>query len=129
MHALLHSIGAVFVLPYVALAGMFLLVGEVARAKGVFGILDVLLTHANWFVRGGMYGLALLWLVLLGMGFIPQLQRAGSLSLCLLAGASLVVLVTLQTSRVEFGQWLFLLPCAAVVATSAWLFVRAGSGG
>ena len=43
MHAVLHVLGAVLVLPYAGLAALFLLIDEVARAKGLLAMLDVLL--------------------------------------------------------------------------------------
>ena len=128
IHAILQTIGAVLVLPYVALAGFFLLVGEAARAKGLFALLDIVLHHASWIVRWGIYAFALLWLGLVVMGFLAQFQRISALCLCLLAIGSLLVIVVLPSSDMEFGQLLFLAPCVAVAATSGWLFMRAGHG-
>jgi len=39
MHAVLHVLGAVLVLPYAGLAALFLLIDEVARAKGLLAML------------------------------------------------------------------------------------------
>jgi len=69
----------------------------------------------------------LLWLLLAVAGFLTPFKRAGALALCLLAIGSLLVLIVLQPSRMEPGQLLFLAPCLLVAATSAWLFVRAGT--
>jgi hypothetical protein len=127
MHALLHTVGAVVVLPYVTLAMFFLFIGEAARARGLIALVDVTLYHADWLIRWGIFVMPLLWVCLVVMGFVPRLQRASSLCLCLPAVASFIVVVTLSSPRVGFGEIIFLLPCVAVAATSAWLFIRAGA--
>ncbi len=129
MHALLHIVAAVLVLPYVALACLFLLIGEAARTKGLLALLDVALHHASWFARWGMYVIPLLWLLLAAAGMIAPFKRPGALALGLLAAGSLVVIITLDSSRMDLGQVLFLAPCLAVVVMSVWLFVRAGNIG
>ena len=116
-------------LPYVALAGFFLLIGEAACARGLPALLDVVLHHASWLVRWGIYGIPVLWLLLLLAGFFTPFQRVGALALCLLATGSLLVLIFLPSSPMAAGQLLFLAPCLAVAATGAWLFVRAGTVG
>ncbi|MBK6591798.1 MAG: hypothetical protein IPG23_03145 [Burkholderiales bacterium] len=117
---------AVLVLPYAALAGLFLLIGQAAKAKGLLALLDAALHHASWIVQWGIYVIPLLWLLLAIAGFFAPFKRAGALALCMLAIGSLLVLIVLQPSRMEPGQLLFLAPCFLVAATSAWLFVRAG---
>ena len=125
MKTLLHAVGAVVLVPYFALALFFLFIGEVARAKGLFALLDVALFHVNWFALWGLYVFAILWVCLVATGFVPSFQRASSLCLCLLAAASLFVVVSLSATR-RVGEVIFLLPCVAVAATSAWLFLRPG---
>ena len=125
MHVVLQTIGAIVALPYIALAAGFLLIGDVARAKGLVGIFDVVLHHFDWIVRWGIYGFLLLWIVFLIMGFFDQFQRFTALCLFLLATGSSIVIMLLHSSRMEFGHYLFLAPCFAVAATSAWLFIRA----
>ncbi len=125
MKALLHAVGAVVVLPYVALALFFLFIGEVAKAKGLLALLDIALFHANWFALWGLYAIAILWVCLVASGFVPSFQRTSSLCLCLIAAASLLVVVSLSAIH-SIGEVIFLLPCVAVAAISAWLFIRVG---
>lgn len=127
MHALLHTLGAVVVVPYVALAMLFLFIGQAARAKGLWALVEVLWNHVDWYLGWVIYAAPVLWLGLVAAGFVPPLQRAGSLGLCLLAAGSFLVIVALSAERVGLGELLFLLPCAAVAATSAWLCWRAGT--
>jgi hypothetical protein len=126
MNSLLHTVGAIAVVPYVALAAFFLFLGEAARAKGLFGLLAFAWNNLDWFLGWGIYTAPALWLCLVATGFVPSLQRAGSLCLGLLAVACFLVVVLLTSDRGGMGGFIFLLPCAAVAATSAWVFVRMG---
>jgi hypothetical protein len=124
MHAFLHTVGAVVVVPYVALALFFLFIGQVARAKGLKALIDIVWNNVDWHVGWGIYAAPVLWVCLVATGFVPHLQRASSLCLCILAVASFLVVVTLSSTRAGVGELIFLLPCVAVAATSAWLFFR-----
>lgn len=127
MHLILHIIGTLVVLPYLLLAVAFLLIGDVVRTRGLFEIVNVVANHANWILRWGIYGLPVMMLALLVAGLIPSWQRGSAAVLFLIALASLGVIGLLHSGRLEFGHIVFLLPCAAVVAVSAWLFVRSGT--
>ena len=61
MHAFLHTLGALVVLPYLLLAAAFLLIGEVAKARGLLALIDVVVNHANWILLWGIYALAAFW--------------------------------------------------------------------
>ncbi|MCT0210435.1 MULTISPECIES: hypothetical protein [Synechococcales] len=123
MNRLLHAVGAIVVVPYVALALFFLSIGEVARARGLGGLLEIAWNSLDWFAWG-IYLAPTFWVCLVATGFVPSLQRASSLCLCLLAGASFLVVVTLSSNQLGIGEFIFLLPCIGVAATSAWVFAR-----
>ena len=126
MPGLLHAIATLVALPYALLAAAFLLVGQAARARGLFGIFNILLHHADWFVRWGIYVLPVIYLALALAGFSPGLRRMGALSLLVLSTGSLLLIWLLPTSgRFDVGQWVFLLPCVAVIGFSAWRVFRA----
>lgn len=127
MHSILHVLGTLVVLPYLLLAVAFLLIDDVARTRGLFEILNVVANHANWILRWGIYGLPVVMLALLVAGLIPSWQRGSAAVLFLIALASLGVIGLLHSGRLELGHYVFLLPCATVVAVSAWLFVRSGT--
>lgn len=127
MHAFLHIIGTLVVLPYLLLAAVFLLIGDVARTRGLFEIMNVVANHANWILRWGIYGLPVVMVALLVAGLIPSWQRGSAAVLFLVALGSLGVIGLLHSGRLELGHIVFLLPCATVVAVSAWLFIRAGT--
>ncbi len=127
MHAILHSICAIVVLPYVALALFFIFVAQMASSKGMMDILETAWNNFYVYFGWGIYVAPLLWVFLIAMGFVSALQRTGSLCLCLLAVCSLIVIVIFPKSRIELGHLLFFAPCVAVAVTSAWLIYRSGS--
>lgn len=129
MHAVLHILGAVLVLPYAGLAALFLMIDEAARAKGLLAVLGVLLDQFVWIVPWGALSAALLWLALVIGGCIARLRRLAALCLGLLALGSLGVITVLQSSPLEAGQITFLAPCAAVCAMSVWLMAHPSSPG
>ena len=126
MHGMLHALGTIVALPYALMAGAFLLVGEVARSRGMRGVVSVLFSHADWMVRWGIYLIPVLYLALALAGFVPGLRRPSALCLMVLSAASLLSIVILHSGKLGLGEGLFLLPCVGVVAVSAWLYVRAG---
>lgn len=125
MHSILHVLGTLVVLPYLLLAAAFLLISDVARTRGLLEIITVVANHANWILRWGIYGLPIVMLALLVAGLIPSWQRGSAAVLFLVALGSLGVICLLHSGRLEFGHIVFLLPCVAVIAVSAWLFSRA----
>lgn len=127
MHSILHVIGTLVVLPYLLLAVAFLLMGDVARTRGLFEILTVVANHANWILRWGIYGLPVLIVLLIVAGLIPSWQRGSAAVLFLVALGSLGVICRLHSGRMELGHIVFLLPCVAVIGASAWLFSRANA--
>jgi|GEM_PF-3012902 len=126
MQALLHTVGAVVVVPYVALALLFVFIGQLAQAKDPLEMINIVWSNIDWYLGWWIFVAPILWVGLVAAGFVPQLQRAGSLCLCLLAVASVLVVICLSSTRVGLGEILFLLPCIAVAATSAWLCFRSG---
>ncbi len=127
MHAFLHTLGTLVVLPYLLLAAAFLLIGEVAKTRGLFAMIDAVAKHANWLLLWGIYSLAAFLVLLVIAGFLPSFQRISAACLFLIALGSLGVICTLHSTRIGPGEAIFLLPCIAVLGVSAWLFIRAGT--
>jgi len=124
MHAFLHTLGTLVVLPYLLLAAAFLLIGDVARTRGLFALIDVVANHANWIFRWGIYGFPVFLVAFVVAGFLPSLQRISAVGLFLIALGSLGVICTLHSTRIGLAEVTFLLPCIAVLGVSVWLFVR-----
>lgn len=124
MHAFLHIIGTVVVVPYVALALLFVFIGQLARSKGLWALVDAFWNNLDWYVSGGFHVAVAIWVCLVVTGCIPTLQRGSSLGLSILAAASFIVIVCLSSSRLGIGEIVFLFPCVAVAVTGAWLCFR-----
>ncbi len=128
MHALLNTICSVVVLYYIALALFFIFIGQAASSKSMLALVGVVWNNFYFYFTKGMFIAPVLWVCLVVMGIVPSLQRMGSVCLSLLAVSSLAVIITMSSSRMEFGELIFLTPCMAVAATSIWLVFRAGTG-
>ena len=124
LHALLHSVCAIVVVPYIALALFFVVVGQVARSKGILEVIDTLWNNFYYFIGWGIYVVPVLWICLIAMGFVSSLQRAGSLCLFVLSTGSLIVIVIFPSTQIELGHLLFFAPCIAVIITCTLLFFR-----
>lgn len=124
MHGVLHLLGTVIVIPYALLAGWFLMVGEVARARGLWGVLDAVLTQFHWMLGWGIYAIPFAFACLAVLGFIAALRRLGLLLLALIASASLLTIGLLHSGGLGMGELLFLSPCALILAICAWLYRR-----
>ncbi|MEQ1692513.1 MAG: hypothetical protein ABMA00_14585 [Gemmatimonas sp.] len=122
MRGLVHVLATLVALPYALLAAAFLLVGQAARARGLLGVFNVVLSNADWFARWGIYVLPVVYLALAAAGFSPGLRRIGALSLVVLSAVSLVIIWALHSGKLSIGQWVFLTPCVGVIVTSVWLF-------
>jgi hypothetical protein len=121
---LFHAVAALVVLPYAALAGAFLLIGEMADARGLMAVFDVLLSHADRMLRWGIYVAPLALCALVVVGFVPRLRRAGLIVLALLSGGSLLTICVLGATRIGVGEVAFLLPCALVLIASVVMLIR-----
>ena len=126
MRALLQTLATLVVLPYVLLAALFLLIGEAAKTRGLFELVDVAAAHASWIFQWGIYVFALLYVALLLLAFLPRLRRTGALCVSLVAVGSILVICILPSTAIRFGEFLFLVPCIAAAVLGAWLFVRDG---
>jgi hypothetical protein len=124
MYGILHAVGTIVLVPYLLLAGGFLLIGKVAASQGLWAALDAVLEEADWLVRWGIYALPVLIFALALAGFVPRLRGIGLLSLVLLSGGSLLAICLLHSTRVGLGELVFLAPCVLVFAASGLLLAR-----
>ena len=123
MRAILHLLATLVVLPYVALAGAFVLLGRIIAAGSLPSMILALLEQALWLIPWGLLGVLAVVLVLVALGFSERLRWLGASCLFAIAAACLVVIAWLQSGPIDGGQLLFLLPCFAVAAFAAWLAI------
>jgi hypothetical protein len=121
MRALLHLLATLVVLPYLALAGAFVLLGRIIVAGSLPSIILALLEQVLWLIPWGLLGVLGVLLVLIALGFSDRLRWLGASCLFAVAAACLILIASLQSGPLDGGQLLFLLPCFAVAAFAAWL--------
>jgi len=127
MHLTLHVLSSIVLLPYIALAAWFLLLGDLIATGSIVSMFGRLLQHATWVIPWGVLGFLAGFLALLAMGLDDRLRRLGGLCLFALAAGCLYIVIVGSSSPLDPGQWLFLLPCFTVLACGAWLALRRGS--
>jgi len=121
MRAALHVIATVVLLPYIALAAGFLLLGQAISRGSLLSILDALLSQFLWIVPWGAIGMAVAIFLVAALGLSPGSRWLGGACLFVIAAACLVIIVVMPTAPMSPGQWLFLLPCALVLLFGGWL--------
>lgn len=116
-------LGTLVLVPYLALAAAFLLLGAaIARSGGsIWSIFDSLLHQALWIVPWGLIGAAGLIIAIATLGVFPESRRIGGACLAALAAGSIIVLVTMDSSGLDAGSLTFLAPCAGVLVLGLWL--------
>jgi hypothetical protein len=116
---LLYFAGCLALLPYLALAGFFLLVRRVAAAESLPSLIERVLAFALAVLDGeGLFAVAL-WGLLIVLGFVPSAHRLACAVLGVVSLASLAVVVTLHSGPLEAGQIVFLAPCLVIAAGAA----------
>lgn len=125
MNALLHLVATAIVAPYAALALAFLIVGRVAASKGLWAILDTVVTIASWVIPWGVLAFVLLFAAIGAMGFFAQTRLAAAAALLALGAASLGVLLFYGAGSIGIDEAVFLSPCVAAAIGCAWQLQRA----
>ena len=121
MRAVLHVLSVVALLPYLALAGGFLLLGHAIGRASLFGFFESLITQAAWFVSWGGIAIFSAIGIVASLGLSSRARWVGAAGVCLLAAGCLVVLLTMSTTHITSGTLVFLLPCAGSSLAAGWL--------
>ena len=123
MRGALHVLGTIVLVPYVALAAGFALLGHAIASDSLGGFLGTLLSQALWLVPWGLIGSIVAVALVAALGLSARLRWLGGLCLCLIAAGCLTVVLVVTTSRIGLPELIFLLPCMAVLFFGAWLAV------
>lgn len=121
MRVACYLLAALTLLPYILLATGFTLLGYAISGGTLLALLDALLTAALWLIPWGLLAFAVAFVGLLMLGMSDRWRWLGGLCLCLVAFASLVVIIGRATPDFDLPHLLFLLPCAAILAFGGWL--------
>ena len=121
MRGALFLLAVVVALPYALLAGAFILLDQAISAGKLWAVLTTLLSQALWIVPWGMLGFACASVGLAVLGLVPRTRGLGGLLLCLIASASIAVLLFKSASALDMSEAIVLLPCLAVAVYGGWL--------
>ena len=121
MRGAMHLLCTLVLLPYLALAAWFLILGDAIAGGSLVSFLATLLAHALWLMPWGLLGLTAGIIGLAALGMIESVRWLGGLCLFVLAGSCLFIVIAGNPSAVGPGELLFLLPCFAIGIFGAWL--------
>ena len=123
MRGALHLLCTIVLLPYLMLAGWFLILGDAIAGGSLASFFTTLLAHALWLVPWGLLGFAAAIFGVMALGLIESVRWLGGICLFALATGCLLVVVGVDISGIDLGALIFLLPCFAVAFFGAWLAV------
>lgn len=123
MRGALHLLCTIVLLPYLMLAAWFLILGDAIAGGSLASFFTTLLAHALWLVPWGLLGFAAAIFGVMALGLIESVRWLGGICLFVLAAGCLLVVVGANTSGIDLGELLFLLPCLAVLFFGAWLAI------
>jgi len=124
MRSFLHLLSVILVLPGVALAGAFSILGHAIATQSLLGFLGDLLAAVLWLVPWGLLTacVALLALVLAGLS-VRFRWLAASCVVALAVGSSVVVLTLTAHSGFSLGQLWFFVPAVVSASVGLWLTI------
>jgi len=123
MRGAIHLLCTLALLPYLALAAWFLILGDAIATGSLISLLGTLLSHALWLIPWGLLGITAGIVGVVALGMIDGVRWLGGLCLFVLAGACLVIVIAGSSPALGPGELLFLLPCFAILFFGAWLAV------
>lgn len=121
MRGAMHLLCTLVLLPYLALAAWFLILGDAIAGGSLASFLATLLAHALWLMPWGLLGLTAGIIGLATLGMIESVRWLGGLCLSVLAGGCLFIVIAGNRTAIGSGELLFLLPCFAILVFGAWL--------
>ena len=126
MRPFLHVVSLLLVLPGLALALAFVILGRVIAAGSLLGMLDQVLTAAIWLVPWGLLAIfASLLAVAIGGLFVRTRWLAGLCVALLAVGSTLLLLVvTVGNGNFSADQVPFLGPGVIAGCIGTWLALR-----
>lgn len=124
MHAVLHTLSVIVLLPYATLAAGFLLIDHVAGRGSLWGMLDAFLAAAVFFMPWGGLAIACVFGAIVALGITARYRWLGAACTCLVADVSILLLLLVPGSAPTPGQWLFMFPCFIVAGYAGWLAAR-----
>lgn len=112
MRSAVYVVALIVLLPYLALAAGFLVLGAAIAGGTLAAFFATLLAVAVWMIPWGLLGGAIAFVALLALAASERHRWIGAACLCAGAAVSLTVIVVMPGDSLDGGQLLFLLPGA-----------------
>jgi hypothetical protein len=127
---MLHLLSIVLLLPGVALASAFIILGRAIATQSLLGVFDQLLADAVWLIPWGLLAACTAILLVALGGFFARTRWLAGICVAALGVASIVVLVALTTSHSNFSveHLPFLVPALVASCIGLWLAVSERPG-
>ena len=115
----------VLMLPGLAFAGAFLILGHAIATRSLLGAFGDLLAAAVWLVPWGILAGCLVLLLLILGGMSDRFRWLAALCVATLAICSTVVVLALSSGRtpISLGQLMFFAPAFVSASVGLWLAV------
>ena len=124
MKPLLHLLSIILVLPSVALASAFIILGHAIATQSLLGFLGELLAVALWLVPWGLLVALSALLALVVGGLSARFRWLAALCVATLAiGSSVVAFVLTAHAGFSAGQLWFFVPAVVSASVGLWLAV------
>jgi hypothetical protein len=124
MRAVINLLSIVVSLPYLVLAGGFLLLGHSIKTGSLLGFFKSTLEQALWLLSGGGIVVASCIIVLAALGFLPSCRWAAAAIVGIVSGGSLLVICFGTSGEIGVGELLFLLPSGLSMFGAGWLAIQ-----
>ena len=124
MRPLLHLLSVILVLPGVALAGVFCILGHAMATRSLPGFLGELLAVALWLVPWGLLAICVALIALVLGGLSARFRWLAAACVVVLAiGSTVVVFVLTAHSIFSADQLWFFVPAVVSASVGLWLTV------
>ena len=121
MRIAVYLLAMLLLLPYFALATGFLVLGHAIAAGTLLAFLDTLLRTALWMIPWGLLAFLCAFVALIALAANERWRWLGGCCLCIVATASLIVIVALASGPIEPGQLIFLAPYQFAALGFGWV--------
>lgn len=123
MRPFLHLISVLFLLPGVALAAAFLILGHAIATSSLLGFFGALLEIALWLIPWGILAAIAATLMLVVGGFSLRFRWLAGICVAAIAIGSSAVVIALSARPDNFsaGQLTFFLPALIAAGIGVWL--------
>jgi len=110
-------------IPYLLLAGFFIMIGRMASQRGLWAILDSFLESFNWTATWGLLLLGVTVITVAGMGFWESHRWLATLALSGLLAIAMGILLFYRASIPTLGELTFLAPGILILVFCIWRLI------